>query len=104
MRKRRYEIHLPVRDNDGRPVSWELFEQTWQELVTRFGGIACAPELRLGSWFHDGHRFDEEMRLLTVDVDNTADNRKFFERFKVKLRKRFEQIEIYIVSYLVDIV
>lgn len=28
MRKRRYEILLPVKFNDGRPVSGELLEQT----------------------------------------------------------------------------
>ena len=104
MRKRRYEILLPVRDNDGRLVSWELLEQTREELVARFGGLTGAPDVVLGTWVHEGARFDEEMRRLTVDVDNTASNRKFFDRFKATLRKRFEQIEIYIVSYLVDIV
>jgi hypothetical protein len=103
MRKRRFEILLPVRDNDGRPVNEELLEQTREELVGRFGGLTGSPEAFLGIWIHDGTRCEEEMRRLTVDVDNTASNRKFFERLKATLRKRFEQIEIYIVSYLVDI-
>ena len=39
MRKRRYEILLPVRHNDGRLVSWDLLEQTREELVARFHGL-----------------------------------------------------------------
>jgi hypothetical protein len=104
MRKRRYEILLPVRHNDGRLVSWELLEQTREELVARFGGITVAAQPYLGIWVQRGRRFDEEMRRFTVDIDNTAPNRQFFTRYKGKLRERFEQIEIYIASYLVDIV
>jgi hypothetical protein len=104
MRKRRYEILLPVRHNDGRPVSGELLEQTREELVARFGGITIAPQTYLGIWVQDGTRFKEEMRRFTVDVANTSGNREFFARYKATLRKRFEQIEIYIASYLVDIV
>ncbi len=104
MRKRRYEIHLPVRHNDGRLVSWELLEQTREDLVARFSGLTAAPQTYLGIWVHKGIRYEEEVRRLTVGVDNTAGNRQFFTRFKATLRKRFEQIEIYIASYLVDIV
>ena len=39
MRKRRYEIHLPVKFNDGRPVSAELLEQTREELIGQFEQI-----------------------------------------------------------------
>jgi hypothetical protein len=56
MRKRRYEILLPVRHNDGRPVSWELLEQTREELVARFGGITVAPQTYLGIWVQESTR------------------------------------------------
>jgi hypothetical protein len=39
MRKRRCEILLPIRFNDGRPVSGELLEQTREELMARFGAV-----------------------------------------------------------------
>jgi hypothetical protein len=104
MRKRRYEILLPVRHNDGRLVSWDLLEQTREELVARFRGLTVAPQTYLGIWVQGDTRFEDEMRRITVDVENTAANRKFFARYKSKLRERFDQIEIYIASYLVDIV
>jgi|SRR5437879_6242699 len=104
MRKRRYEILLPVRHNVGRLVSWDLLEKTREELVARFGGLTVASHPYLGIWAHQKKRFKEEMRRLIVDVENTAGNRQFFTRYKKTLRARFEQIEIYIASYLVDIV
>jgi hypothetical protein len=104
MRKRRYEILLPVRHNDGQPVSWQLLEQTREELVARFGGITMAPQTYLGIWVQESLRFEEEMRRFTVDVANTLSNREFFARYKAMHRKGFEQLEIYIASYLVDIV
>jgi hypothetical protein len=42
------------------------------------------------------------MRRFTIDVPNTSANREFFASYKAILPKRFEQIEIYIASYLVD--
>jgi hypothetical protein len=38
-----------------------------------------------------------------VDVPDTQANRKFFVRLKSTLLERFEQLEIYIASYLVEI-
>ena len=103
MAKRRYEILLPVRHNDGRPVSGELLEQTREELVAAFSGLTFVPHTVLGIWVHEGSRFEEEMRRLVVDVDDTPENRLFFGRLKQTLLERFEQIEIYIASYPVDI-
>jgi hypothetical protein len=104
MRKRRYEILLPVRHNDGRLVSAELLHQTREELLARFAGLTGSPHTVLGIWLHEGMRFEEEMRRLTVDVDEMADHESFFRSFKATLLERFEQIEIYIASYPVDIV
>ena len=50
MRKRRYETLLPLKYNDGRPVSEDLFEQTREELVTQFGSISVQPNVVRGIW------------------------------------------------------
>lgn len=103
MRKRRYEILLPIRFNDGRPVSGELLEQTREELMSRFTALQIQPHTVLGLWVYEGSRYEDELRRITVDVEDTPDNQQFFVSFKQKLLERFEQIEIYIVSYPVDI-
>ncbi len=40
---------------------------------------------------------------MVVDVEDTPEDRQFFVEFKVVLLERFEQLEIYIVSYPIDV-
>jgi hypothetical protein len=104
MRKRRYEIHLPLKHNDGREISGELFEQTREELVTRFEGLTLDPAIVFGIWVHNGTRYQDQLILWTVDVEDSPENQQFFVSYKQVLLQRFEQLEIYIVSYPVEII
>ena len=103
MRKRCYEILLPVRFNDGRLVSGELLEQTREELVNQFRGLQIQPHTILGLWAYEGSRYEDELRRFTIDIEDTPENQQFFVEFKQTLLARFEQLEIYIASYPVDI-
>ena len=42
---RRYEILLPLRFNDGKPVPKPLLAQTVEELEERFGAVSCETKL-----------------------------------------------------------
>ena len=103
MRKRRYEMLLPLVYNDGRPVEPEKHEKTREELIARFGAVSLLPATLRGAWVHEGHRYEEDFIRLLVDVPDTRANRQFFLRLKATLLKRFEQLEIYIVSYSLDV-
>jgi len=103
MPKRRYEILLPLKHNDGRPVAAEKFDQTRRDLVAQFGAVSFHPNSILGIWVHEGDRFEDELVSAVVDVEDTPENRQFFTSLKALLLERFEQIEIYIVSYPIDI-
>lgn len=102
MRRRRYEILLPLTHNDGRPVSPEKFYQTRAELLHQFGGLSFYPQSVQGDWLHEGTRYQDESRRIIVDVEDTPANQQFFVDFKAILLERFEQVEIYIVSYPID--
>ena len=104
MPKRRYEILLPLRHNDGRTVAAELFDQTRRDLVLQFGAVSFFPQSLLGIWIHEGDRFEDELVRVVVDVEDTAETRQFFFTFKVLLLERFEQIEIYIASHPIDVI
>jgi hypothetical protein len=74
MPRRRYEILLPTRYNDGSPVEPERFFETQEELVTVFGALTTSPDLFRGTWMHEGQRFeDEHFRMI---VDNRSHSRK----------------------------
>ena len=103
MQKRRYEILLPRTHNDGRPVSPEKFQQTLDDVISQFGALSLYPQPIRGLWIHKETRYEDELIRITVDVDDTPENQYFFLRLKSVLLERFEQIDVYIVSYPVDI-
>ena len=107
MRKRRYEILLPKSYNDGRQimqVCMECFPQTLMQVADQFGALSYQPQPIMGVWTQDGRRYDDELFKLTVDVDDTLDSAAFIARFKAELLERFDQLEIYIASFAVEVV
>src|SRR5438309_940606 len=105
MPRRRYEILLPIRYNDGRDVEAQKLYDSREELIAMFGGLTADGIVRAGFWHDDaGTRYDDETIRLTVDVDDSAETRQMIAEFKATLLDRFQQKEIYIVSYAIDII
>ncbi|MSR56588.1 MAG: hypothetical protein EXS05_02810 [Planctomycetaceae bacterium] len=73
-RFRRYEMLLPLRFNDGRPVSSELIEESLLELRERFAE-SCETQTTRGTWRHDDQFYRDELVRMYVDVADTAENR-----------------------------
>ncbi len=107
MTKRRYEILLPTRHNDGRSLlvrETHRLEQTLREVVERFGAMSYSPNAILGVWRNaENQMYDDNLFSLTIDVEDTAENRDFFIGFKKILAERFEQEEVYIATYAVEL-
>lgn len=100
---RRYEIILPTRYNDGAPIDAEKILGTAEELVAQFGSVTYQPEHLHGIWTHQGQRYEEDNVRVFVDVEDTKVAANFFRRFKETLKSRFQQIDIWIVSYEIRI-
>jgi hypothetical protein len=103
MLKRRYEMLLPLKYNDGRPVGYEKFHQTRVDLIAQFGSLTLEPTFVLGTWTHEGTQYEDELLRIIVDVEESPENHQFFLDFKTVLLERFEQIDIYLVSHSVDV-
>jgi len=56
-----------------------------------------------GHWRHGETLFRDDLALLMVDVIDTAKNRKWMKGFKARWKERLEQLEIWMVSYRIDI-
>lgn len=54
MQKRRYEMRLPLKYNDGRPVEDEKIYRTREELISRFDAVEIQPGVVQGTWVHVG--------------------------------------------------
>lgn len=100
---RRYELPPPLRFNDGSKVPGALFGQTFRELRSRFGAVSYETLPVRGAWQEAGIVYHEDLIRVFVDVPGTVENRLFFLNFKGVLKARFQQLDIWLTSYPVDV-
>jgi hypothetical protein len=101
--QRRYEILLPQRFNDGRPVPDDLLADTLLELRQRFGSVSSETQVIRGVWEHAGSSYRDELIRLFVDVPDSPENHQFFREYKELLKARFQQIDVRITTYLIEV-
>ena len=101
---RRFEILLPLRFNDGTSVPNELIAQTLFELEQKFGAVSSETQTIQGLWRHQGQSFRDDLFRVFVDVSDTPENLEFFRSFKERLKLRFEQIDIWVTTYPIEVV
>lgn len=100
---RRYEILLPRRFNDGQPVPHALIGDTVLELRERFGAVSCETQVIQGYWVGENQTYQDELARLFIDVPDIPENRQFFVEYKEQLKTRFQQIEIWMTTYPLDV-
>ena len=101
---RRYEILMPSRFNDGTPVPDELVAETVLELEERFGPVSFETQTILGLWRQERKTFRDDLTRVFIDVRDSSSNKKFFRDFKERLKKRFNQMDIWITTYRVEVI
>jgi hypothetical protein len=101
---RRYEILLPLRFNDGLPVPENVVAETILELRAKFGAVSSETNIIQGHWENEGLVFRDELVRLFVDVPDTSENREFFVHFKEKLKGRFQQLEIWLTTFRIELI
>jgi hypothetical protein len=100
---RRFEILLPLRFNDGSRVPDELVADTLIELRTRFGAVSCETQLIQGQWQQQPQLFRDDLVRVFVDAADTPESLQFFRGYKERLKARFRQLEIWLVTYRIDV-
>ena len=100
---RRFELLLPRRLNDGREVPPQIHGQAAIELISRFGAASTETQIIEGAWSHSGAVFRDELARLFVDVPDTDQNRAWMREFKERWRIRLEQIDLWMVSYPIEV-
>jgi hypothetical protein len=73
------------------------------EIVEQFGGVTFYKQTAEGRWRHDETLFRDDLALLVVDIPDTTTNRKWMKGYKTRWKRRLEQLEIWMVSYPIDI-
>ena len=97
-KSRRYEVLLPVRFNDGQDVPEKLLGEAVNEIVHQLNAATFYKETAEGRWRHEEALFRDDLALI-----DTATNRKWMKAFKERWKRRLKQLEIWMVSYKIDI-
>jgi hypothetical protein len=100
---RRFEILLPLRFNDGRPVPDELIADTLLELRQQFGAVSCETQTIRGTWTFEAEVFRDDLVRVYVDADDAPESRDFFVRYKERLKARFQQLDIWMATYPIEV-
>ena len=95
---RRYEILLPLRFNDGQAVPDELLGDVLLELA-----VSWETQIIRGAWQRAGRSYRDESMRVFVDVQDIPENREFFLQLKEQIKSKFQQLDIWLTSYSIDI-
>jgi hypothetical protein len=101
--RRRFEILIPLRFNNGEAVPDALIGETLRELRIQFGAVSSETQIIRGQWEHKGELFQDEHTRLFVDVPDDQESREFFREFKERLKLRFDQLDLWITSHPIDV-
>ena len=101
---RRYELLLPTSFNDGSAVPDELIGQAVREIRKQFGAVSAESQRIEGHWEHQGRVVRDLNVRIFVDVPDTAEHRQFFVDFKERLKERFQQIDIWMTTYPLEVI
>ncbi len=100
---RRFEVLLPLRLNDGTPVPDAAVADTLIELEERFGAVSCETQTIRGRWRAEGQTYRDDLIRVFVDADDHPEHREFFVAFKGVLKARFQQLDIWMTTYLIEV-
>jgi hypothetical protein len=100
---RRFEVLLPLQFNDGREVPSEWLVEAVLEVVGHFGAMSYETQKVEGHWRHSGVLYRDNLVKIIVDAPDSVKNRRWMKRFKLRWKGRLEQLDLWMVSYRIDI-
>jgi len=84
-------------------VPEKLLGEAGNEIVAQFNAVSFYKDAVEGHWRHAETVYRDNLALLVVDVPDTAKNRKWMKAFKARWKERLDQLELWMVSYPIDI-
>lgn len=102
-RWRRFEVLLPLQFNDGRDVPAEWLADAVMEVVEQFGAASYETQRIEGHWRHGAVLYRDNLVRLIVDVPEKPGNRRWMQLFKQRWKTKLEQVELWMVSYMITV-
>lgn len=100
---RRFEVMLPRRFNDGREVPGDWIAKAVLEISDHFGAVSYETQIIQGHWRQAGVLYQDDLARIIVDVPDKKKNRAWMREFKARWKQQLDQLEIWMVSYRIDL-
>ncbi len=100
---RRYEVLLPLSFNDGRAVPPEWLSDALLEVVGQFDAASFETQKVEGHWRLAGVLYRDDLVRIVVDVPDLVKHRKWMKAFKARWKQKFDQLELWLISYRIEI-
>jgi hypothetical protein len=96
-------VLLPLQFNDGGDVPAEWLADAVLEVVERLGAASYETHRIEGHWRHGSVHHRDNLVRLVVDVPDTPQNNRWRRLFRGLWKQRFEQLDLWLVSYLISV-
>jgi len=96
-------VLLPLQFNDGREVPAEWLAEAVLEVVDHFGAASYETQKVEGHWRQGGVLYRDNLVRIVVDVPDTTKHRQWMKQFKERWKARLEQLELWVVSYRIEV-
>jgi hypothetical protein len=83
------------------PAEW--LAEAVLEIVDNFGAASYETKKVEGHWRHGGVLYRDGLVRVVVDIPDSAKNRQWMRGFKSRWQERLEQVELWLVSYRIEI-
>ena len=80
-----------------------MIADTLVELEQRFGAVSRETQTIRGRWHHEGVGYRDDLVRIFVDVPDEPEALQFFAEFKDRLKGRFQQLDIWMTTYPVEV-
>ena len=71
--------------------------------MLRFGSVSAETQLIQGQWSYQGQLYRDDLVRVFVDVPDAAEHRQFFRDYKERLKARFQQLDLWMVTYPLEV-
>ncbi len=100
---RRFEILLPLQFNDGREVPPDWLAEAVLEIVEKFDAASYETQKVEGHWRHQGILYRDNLVKIVIDTQDEEANREWMREYKARWKEKLEQLELWLVSYTIDV-
>ena len=100
---RRFEILLPLQFNDGREVPPDWLAEAVLEIVERFDAASYETQKVEGHWRHQGILYRDNLVKIVIDATDEEANRQWMREYKARWKQKLDQLELWLVSYTIDV-